>query len=76
MLAGVLALASAGFDLAENRAIAALLRAGPDEVDPAAVARASGFSQIKAVAVSISMTLVLAGLIAVAVKHRRKNHVV
>lgn len=63
-LAGWLALAGAvaavgyvALDLAENAAVAGLLRAGPDGVDAAAVARASALTQAKFAAFALAAIL-------------------
>ncbi|MFZ1681884.1 MAG: hypothetical protein WAT70_12770 [Rhizobiaceae bacterium] len=57
----VLGLAVAGFDLAENIAVAGLLDAGPEAITPAMVAAASRFSVLKSTAVTGALTLLLAG---------------
>lgn len=57
----VLGLAVAGFDLAENIAVGGLLDAGSEGITPAMVAAASRFSVLKSAAVTLALTLLLAG---------------
>jgi hypothetical protein len=70
-VAAALALAVAGFDLAENAAVAALLRAGPVALTPEAVAAASRLSVVKSGAVTLALSLLLAGLAIAAYRHWR-----
>ena len=68
LLAIVLGAASAGFDWAENFAVAAMLQVGPDALTPSLVERANMFTMLKTIAVSTTMTLLLIGLIVVLVR--------
>lgn len=59
------------FDLLENSAVTALLTAPLDQITPAAVARASHFSQLKAAFNIVSMLLVLLVLLLWAIRWRK-----
>ena len=65
------AIAGMVFDYLENRAIAALLRAGPEAITPELVARASRLSQAKAVASSVALTILLLLLLFRLLRRRR-----
>lgn len=64
-VAALLALAVAGFDLAENAAVAGLLRAGPEAITPEMAQGASRLSVLKSTSVTVTLTVLLAGLAAV-----------
>ena len=57
-----LAVLAAGFDLAENRAVAELLVLGADGIDVQDVTRASQASLLKSVATMLAMLILLVGL--------------
>ena len=71
--AAIPALAAAGFDLAENAAVALMLRAGPNAVTPEMAASASALSIVKSAAVTCSLVLLLAGLAFAGYRYWRKG---
>lgn len=75
LVTAALASAATVLDWAENSAVAVLLRSDPEALDPAFVQKASDFTVWKTIAVSVAMTALLLGLIAVAFQRFRSSPV-
>lgn len=60
-----------GFDWFENLAVAELLQANPNELEPGKVAEASRWSQLKSLATTLAWIVLLAGVILKLLRKRR-----
>ncbi len=67
----LVAIAAAGFDYLENRAVAALLRSGPEGASDAMIAAASRWTQLKSAAVTLALVSLIVLLALAAWRHLR-----
>ncbi len=67
----LLVLPGSVFDLLENAAVAALLRAGSNGITPEMVAQASFYTQLKSAFVTVSMVILLSALVTWWLQRRR-----
>lgn len=74
LIAACLALPVTGLDLAENHAVATMLKEPLDSFDPAMAEAASRMSVAKSAVVSVAMTLLAVGLFAVGLRRLRGKH--